>query len=43
MGHILTSLRKEGVKIIDVFGLDVTHPELRAYAKEINQIVNQAK
>lgn len=43
MGHILASLRKSGVKIIEVYGLDVTHPELRAYAKEINQIVNRAR
>jgi hypothetical protein len=31
------------VKFIDIYGLDVQHPELDDYEKTINTIVNQSK
>jgi ABC-type Fe3+ transport system substrate-binding protein len=46
MGPILAGLRRTGVKIVTSSqgtGLDIQHPELAGYVKEINDIINQAK
>lgn len=43
---IIAGLRKAGVKLIvgtQGTGLDVVHPEVTGYAKEINDIINQSK
>jgi ABC-type Fe3+ transport system substrate-binding protein len=46
MATIIAGLRRQGVKIIEGTqgtGLDVDHPEVDGYAKEINAIINQSK
>lgn len=46
MGPFLADLRRRGVKLVQSSqgtGLDLVHPELAGYAKEINDIINQAK
>jgi iron(III) transport system substrate-binding protein len=43
MAAIIAAARKKGVRFIDVYGIDVQHPELNEYQKTINTIVNQSK
>ena len=43
MAPIIAAAKKKGVKFIDIYGLDVQHPELDDYQKTINTIVNQSK
>jgi len=46
MGKIFADLRRRGVKLVpgsQGTGLDLQHPELIGYAKEINAIINQTK
>ncbi len=43
MAPIIAAAKKKGVKFIDIYGLDVQHPELNDYEKTINTIVNQSK
>ena len=46
MERILADLRRRGVKMVQSSqgtGLDLVHPELAGYTKEINDIINQAK
>jgi len=43
MGPIIAAAKKKGVRFIDIYGLDVTHPELDDYERTINTIVNQSK
>jgi ABC-type Fe3+ transport system substrate-binding protein len=43
MAGIIAAARKKGVRFIDVYGIDVQHPELNDYQKTINTIVNQSK
>jgi iron(III) transport system substrate-binding protein len=46
MGKIIADLKRSGVKFVEGTqgtGLDVVHPELAGYSKEINDIVNQSR
>lgn len=43
MAPIIAAAKQKGVKFIDIYGLDVQHPELDDYQKTINTIVNQSK
>jgi ABC-type thiamine transport system substrate-binding protein len=46
MAKVIADLRRHGVKIIEGIqgtGLDVQHPELLRYAREVDAIVNQGK
>ena len=46
MGKIIAGLRRQGVKMIEGTqgtGLDIEHPEVAGYEKEINAIINQSK
>ena len=43
MAPLIAAAKKKGVKFIDIYGLDVQHPELDDYQKIINTIVNQSK
>ncbi len=43
MAPLIAAAKKKGVKFIDIYGLDVAHPELNDYEKTINTIVNQSK
>ena len=42
VGQLVADLRRRGVKLIETYGMDVQHPELRDYAREINKIINQS-
>jgi ABC-type Fe3+ transport system substrate-binding protein len=39
----VNDLKRHGVKIINVYGLEIKHPELLNYAKEIDRIIHQGK
>jgi iron(III) transport system substrate-binding protein len=43
MAPIIAAAKKKGVKFIDIYGIDVQHPELNDYQRTINTIVNQSK
>ena len=46
MGKIIAGLRRQGVKMIEGTqgtGLDIEHPEVAGFAKEIDAIINQSK
>jgi ABC-type Fe3+ transport system substrate-binding protein len=43
MAPLIAAAKKKGVKFIDIYGLDVAHPELDDYQRTINTIVNQSK
>jgi ABC-type Fe3+ transport system substrate-binding protein len=43
MAGVIAQERRRGVRFINTFGLGVKHPELFAYASEINAIVNQGR
>jgi iron(III) transport system substrate-binding protein len=43
MAPLIAAAKKKGVKFIDIYGLDVQHPELDDYQRIINTIVNQSK
>jgi ABC-type Fe3+ transport system substrate-binding protein len=43
MATIIAAARKKGVRFVDIYGIDVQHPELNDYQKTINTIVNQSK
>jgi iron(III) transport system substrate-binding protein len=43
MAPIIAAAKKKGVKFIDIYGIDVQHPELDEYQRTINTIVNQSK
>lgn len=43
MAKIIADARAKGVKFIDTYGLDVKHPELDDYQRDINKIINQSK
>lgn len=46
MAKIIAGLRRQGVKMIEGTqgtGLDIEHPEINGYAKEIDAIINQSK
>lgn len=43
MAPIIAAAKKKGVKFIDIYGMDVQHPELDDYQRTINTIVNQSK
>jgi len=43
MSKLVADLKKRGIKIVEVYGLDVKHPELVTYAREIDKVINQGK
>jgi ABC-type Fe3+ transport system substrate-binding protein len=43
MAPIIAAAKKKGIRFIDIYGLDVQHPELDEYERTINTIVNQSK
>jgi ABC-type Fe3+ transport system substrate-binding protein len=43
MAPIIAAAKKKGVRFIDIYGIDVQHPELNDYQRIINTIVNQSK
>jgi ABC-type Fe3+ transport system substrate-binding protein len=43
MAKIIDDQRRHGVKFIDDYGVDETHPELDTYQSEINKIVNVSR
>jgi ABC-type Fe3+ transport system substrate-binding protein len=43
MAQVIDQARKNGVKVIEAFGVDVQHPELTQYAHEIDTLVNQPR
>lgn len=43
MAPIIAAAKKKGVRFIDIYGIDVQHPELDDYQRTINTIVNQTK
>jgi len=43
MAPVIAAAKKKGVKFIDIYGIDVQHPELDDYQRTINTIVNQSK
>jgi ABC-type Fe3+ transport system substrate-binding protein len=43
MAPIIAAAKKKGVKFVDIYGIDLQHPELDDYEKTINTIVNQSK
>jgi len=43
MATIIAAARKKGVRFVDIYGIDVQHPELDDFQRTINTIVNQSK
>jgi ABC-type Fe3+ transport system substrate-binding protein len=43
MSQVVGDAKKRGVKVIEAFGLDTTHPELLDYEKTIDDLVNKSQ
>jgi hypothetical protein len=43
MARVIADERRRGVRFINTFGLGVKHPEMAAYANEVNTIINKSR
>ena len=43
MGAVVADAKKRGVKVVEVFGLDIAHPELLDYEQTIDALVNKSQ